>query len=130
MPPPLRIHEAHQPGRRVLGVLQLNGADGVGIQLQLEAAVQRPEKRGGSGMEMGKPMEKQIISVWNSRMLETIHILGGQKDLKTKMTWWACWSSAAGEWAMLIPTPWDPKLASHCLVNLPKKIPKNSDDLK
>ena len=55
---------------------------------------------------------------------------GGAKRSENKNDWWACWSSAAGEWAMLIPTPWDPKLASHCLVNLPKKIPKNLDDLK
>lgn len=77
VPPPLRIHEAHQPGRRVLAVLQLDGADGVGIQLQLEAAVQRPENRMGSGNEMGKHMENYRSSLFGiQEMLETYHFLG------------------------------------------------------
>lgn len=84
VPPPLRIHEAHQPGRGVLGVLQLNGADGVGIQLQLEAAVQRPAKKEGIWDGDGKTHGKTyIISVWNSRMLETYH-LWGKKIWKQK----------------------------------------------
>ena len=43
VPPALCVHEAHQARRRALGVLQLDAADGVGVQLQLEAAVQGPE---------------------------------------------------------------------------------------
>ena len=79
VPPPLRIHEAHQPGRRVLAVLQLDGADGVGIQLQLEAAVQRPEKRRGIWDGDGKTHGKTDHLCLEFKNVGNLSFWGGKK---------------------------------------------------